>query len=744
MKKLTSIIAAMVLTVAPAAAKKGDPKPLPADPTPRIIEIETANTAMILTVDKDGSLMFDYYGKKIDDPAPFLQKNSYRRVDFCTDPAAYITQGGREQRQASLAVTHCDGDLNTQLRYVSHEVEKAGNRTVTTIQLSDAVKPFDVKLVYEACTGQDVIVVHSEITNRENGDVRLRNYFSANISAQADRYYLTQFGGAWAREMGMQESELTRGIKTISSQKQVRAVQLENPSFMLSLDRPLDENSGNVIAGALAWTGNFDLSFEVDDFDILIMRAGINPYSAEYTLRTGETMVTPDVILTFSDSGAGEASRNLHDWARECGGVYDAEEVCPTLLNSWEGAYFDFDTELLKHMIDDTADMGLEMFVLDDGWFGNEFPRNNTKQGLGDWQVNRAKLPGGIDEIASYAVSKGLKFGIWIEPEMVSPRSELARKHPDWVVGYNTGRELTTTRNQWLLDLSNPDVQDFVFEVFDNTMKMSPHISYIKWDANRHVENAGSAHLDRETQSMFWVKYTQGLYNVYKRIREAYPDVIIQACASGGGRVEYGALKYNDEAWTSDNTDARSRIFIQYGTSHIYPSVVMGSHVSAVPNHQTEGITPLKFRFDVAMSGRLGMELQPKNLSDDEKAFARNAIATYKQLRPTIMYGDLYRLHSPYEKGNYASLMYVEKDKSRAVLFAYCFEYRGRDTVCRLKLTGLDPGRKYRLTEVNVEKKPIFWGEGMTFSGEFLTNEGVNLPLTKRYSSAVFVLEAVE
>ena len=744
MKKFTLLLAMALLSAAPTSAKKAKSEPLTIDPTPRVIEIATDRTSMVLTVDEDGSLMFDYYGKKLDDPTPFLSKKSYRRVDFCTDPMAYITQGGREQRQASLAVTHSDGDLNTKLGYVSHTVDSRGSAVVTTIQLTDSKMPFDVRLVYEAYPSQDVIVAHSEITNRETGNVRLRNYFSANISLTADRYYLTQFGGAWAREMSMFESELTRGIKSISSQKQVRAVQLENPSFMLSLNRPLDENTGEVVAGALAWSGNFDLSFEVDDFDILNIRAGINPYSAEYTLHTGETFITPDVILTYSGEGAGEASRNLHDWARECGGVYDAENACPTLLNSWEGAYFDFDPTVLKHMIDDAADMGLEMFVLDDGWFGNEFPRNSTKQGLGDWQVNLAKLPGGIDEIASYAVSKGLKFGIWIEPEMISPRSELARKHPDWVVGRNTGREMTTTRNQWILDLSNPEVQDFVFGVFDNTMKLSPHISYIKWDANRHVENAGSPYLGADEQSMFWVKYTQGLYNVYKRIREAYPDVIIQACASGGGRVEYGALRYNDEAWTSDNTDARTRVFIQYGTSHIYPSVMMGSHVSTVPNHQTGGITPLKFRFDVAMSGRLGMELQPKHLSDKEKAFARNAIATYKQLRPTIMHGDLYRLHSPYEKGNYASLMYVEKDKSRAVMFTYCFEYRGRDTVCRLKLTGLDPERKYRLREVNVEDKPVFWGEGMVFSGEYLIDEGVNLPLTKRYTSAVFVLEAVE
>ena len=326
---------------------------------------------------------------------------------------------------------------------------------------------------------------------------------------------------------------------------------------------------------------------------------------------------------------------------------------------------------------------------------------------------------------------------------MVNPNSVLAREHPEWVVG-NNGREQTTMRQQWLLDLTNPEVQDFVFGVFDNTMKLSPYISYIKWDANRHVENVGSSYLDAKSQSAFWVKYTEGLYKVYERIRKAYPDVMIQACASGGGRVEYGALKYHDEAWTSDNTDALSRIFIQYGMSHIYPAVAMGSHVSAVPNHQTGAVTPLKFRFDVAMSGRLGMELQPKDLTDAEKDFSRRAIADYKRLRPIIMYGDLYRLRSPYDGKGYASSMYVSKDKGSAVLYTYCFEYQGGYRSCKLKLDGLDPAKRYRLKEINVQTKPIFWGEGKAFGGDYLMNEGVDIPLKKLFQSAVFEIEEVK
>ena len=351
------------------------------------------------------------------------------------------------------------------------------------------------------------------------------------------------------------------------------------------------------------------------------------------------------MIYTFSAEGAGKASRNLHTWARRHY-LYDSSMMCPTLLNNWEGTYFDFNEESLKEIIDNVASMGLEMFVLDDGWFGGkDYPRNGSNQGLGDWQIVEEKLPNGVSAIADYAHSKGLKFGIWIEPEMVSPKSHLAQDHPEWIVG-EKGREITTIRNQWLLDVTKPEVQDFVFGVFDSTMQLAEGIDYIKWDCNRHVENYGSQHLGK-AQSHFWWDYVQGLYSVYRRIREKYPDVIVQSCASGGGRMDYGALHYCNEAWTSDNTEALSRVFIQYGTNLIYPSIACGSHVSAVPNHQTNSVTPLKFRFDIACSERLGMELQPAHMTEEEKAFAREAIASFKEYRDLVFYGDLYRLSSP-------------------------------------------------------------------------------------------------
>lgn len=708
-----------------------------------IINLETQALSMVMTVGKDSVVYFQYFGKKITDTTPFLEKQTYRRADYGTDPHAYLASGGQNYREPALRVTHSDGDLNTELAYLSHQQSDISdeNVTETTIMMKDKKLPLIVKLIIKSYWKENVFTQCVRIKNNEKKNVILHNFYSSYLPVRAKQYYLNSFYGAWAQEMFMEETLLNHGIKTIENKMGVRTTHTENPSFLLALDTSLDENVGNAIGGTLAWSGNYKLNFQIDEFNILNITAGMNPYASEYTLASDEIFNTPEMIYTYSTTGAGGVTRNLHDWARKYN-IYNASTLRPTLLNSWEGAYFSFDEKTIINMIDNAADMGLEMFVLDDGWFGNKYPRNNSQQGLGDWQVSHKKLPNGIAHLADYTVSKGLKFGIWIEPEMVNPKSELAEKHPDWIV-QSKGRAVPTTRNQWLLDLTNPKVQDFVFNVFDNVIKQSGNISYIKWDANRHVASVGSSYLPADKQSHFWIKYTQGLYSVYERIREKYPHIIIQSCSSGGGRIDYGALKYHQEVWTSDNTEPRSRIFIQYGTNMIYPALVTGSHVSATPNHQTGNITPLKFRFDLAMSGRLGMELQPKDLTDNEKSFAKIAIENYKRIRDIVMQGDLYRIISPYEgKGLYA-IMYVSKDKKQAVVFDYCFEYQGRTHHSQLiKLNGLDPTKKYKITELNVDKSN-FWGNHKIFTGQYLINEGINPKMEKIYESTVFSLEKV-
>ncbi|MDD3078738.1 MAG: alpha-galactosidase [Paludibacter sp.] len=712
-------------------------------PAKEIIFTETKDLSLIMTLTKDSTLEFSYFGLKITDPSPFLKKTSYRRVDYGTEKLVYPAAGGRNFKEPALSITHANGDINTDLMYISHKrvTGMSDNVQQTEIVFRDRKLPLYVYMTIRAFWKENVITQSVKIKNDEDTTVVLHNFSSGYLPIKAQKYFLSTFSGAWAKEMTMEETQLTQGMKTIQSRKGVRTTLTENPSFVLSLDKPLSENEGHVIAGALAWSGNYILNFELDEFQILSIQGGMNPYSSEYFLKKGEELITPEMIFTYSSCGAGGASRNLHDWARNYV-IYNARDIRPTLLNSWEGAYFNFNEKKLLKMIDDAHSLGLEMFVLDDGWFGNKYPRNDSNAGLGDWQVNKSKIPSGIEKLTDYALKKKLKFGLWIEPEMVNPQSELAMKHPEWITG-TQGRPFTTIRNQYLLDLTNPEVQNFIFNTIDNILKSSPGISYLKWDANRHAESVGSTYLPEKEQSHFWIKYTQGLYHIYENIREKYPNIIIQSCSSGGGRVDFGIMKYTQEVWVSDNTDPRSRIFIQYGTNMIYPALVSGSHVSASPNHQTNNQTPLKFRFDLAMTGRLGMELQPENMSSEDIKFSKNAILTYKQIRDIIMEGDLYRILSPYNNHGYYALSYISKNKKRAVVFGFCFEFQGRTITPLLQLNGLNPYKNYKITELNTEQ-PTFWGDGLIFSGQYLINEGINPKLQKCYDSIVLLLEEID
>ena len=707
--------------------------------TPAIIDIHTDHTQLILTVDAAGNLRTRHYGARVADPGRFLGMDAQAERPNGAGAMTVPTTGGVFVGSPALHVRYADGTHNTELYYTGHQSRSKDGVTTTEISLKDPVTALQVKLVYEAYGKEDVILAHTEITNGGKKPVELLDYASSAMHFEADRYLLTHTWGGWASEMQVDRELLGHDTKVIESRRGVQATQRNNPSFMLSLGTgEFSETAGEVVAGALAWSGNFRLTFDNDDAGRLHVLAGISPHAAAYPLPSGKTFVTPDMVWTWSGAGAGQASRNLHRWARNWG-VYRGGQVHPTLLNSWEGAYFSFTTETLLRMIDDAAGMGLEMFVLDDGWFAKDYPRNGDNAGLGDWEVNTDKLPEGIDYVASYAHEKGLRFGIWIEPEMVNPQSNLAHNHPEWVVK-SPGRDIYQERNQWVLDLSNPAVQDFVYGIFDGVMQLSKNIDYVKWDCNRVIQSFGSTYLGKE-QDRFFVEYCQGLYNVMRRIRAKYPDVLIQCCSSGGGRVDYGALRWFDEIWTSDNTDGDCRAYIQYATNLIYPPFIMGAHVSAVPNHQSGNVTPLKFRFDMACAGRLGLELQPKNFSARERALAERCIASYYQYRDLVFNGDLYHLSSPYDSDYYA-LMYVSPDKSRAVVYTYCLRYQNREgSQHAFRLEGLDPERSYTVKELNVDRS-CWWGDGKEFSGAFLGTGAFNPDLPQKYSSAVFYLEA--
>lgn len=465
---------------------------------------------------------------------------------------------------------------------------------------------------------------------------------------------------------------------------------------------------------------------------IIVFFAGINEDNSEYHLKKDEVFVTPPLAFTYSNEGMSGVSRHFHRWGRNHR-IAHGNELRKILLNSWEGVYFDVEETGMENMMADIASMGGELFVMDDGWFGVKHPRDNATQGLGDWIVDTRKLPHGIQGLIDAAKSKGIKFGIWIEPEMTNSKSELYEKHPEYVIkpGHRDhvyGRGGT----QLVLDLSNPKVQDLVFEVVDTLMTKYPEIDYIKWDANMSVRSHGSQYLSADNQSHLYIDYHKGFETVLNRIRKAHPDVTIQACASGGGRANWGILPWFDEFWTSDNNDALQRIYMQWGTSYFFPAIAMGSHISASPNHQTFRRIPVKFRADVAMSGRLGLEMQPRDMNDEDKAVCRQAITDYKKIRPIVQFGDIYRLISPYDGKGVASLMYVTPEKDDAVFYWWKTETFMNQQLPRVVMAGLDPDKIYMITELNrIDKEPLSF-EGKTFSGRYLMSNGLEIPLTHK------------
>ena len=568
---------------------------------------------------------------------------------------------------------------------------------------------------------------------------------SAHLPFKSSDAWLSHLYGNWGNEGIVQDEPLTTGMKVIKNRDGVRNAHLSHAEVMISLDGKAHEKNGRVIGAALCWSGNYQLRIDCvkpHEYDFF---AGIDNENADYTLKPQEIFITPELAVTYSTQGIGGASRTFHRWGRDTH-LAHGNQLRDILLNSWEGVYLNVDEGKMKGMIRDIAALGGELFVMDDGWFGNKYKRNEDNAALGDWIVDREKLPNGIAPLLEEAKRNNIKFGIWIEPECVNTTSELFEKHPDWII-CPEGRtpEYGRGGTQLILDLSNPDVQNFVFGVVDNLKTEFPQLSYIKWDMNTPLSSFGSYYLSDKEQSHLYIAYHKGLRNVLERIRSKYPDLVMQDCASGGGRVNYGLLPYFDEYWTSDNTDALQRIYMQWGNSYFFPAIAMGSHVSASPNHQTGRSIPLKFRFDVAMSARLGMEMQPKDMSESERTFSRKAIETYKQIRPLVQFGDLYRLISPYSDQGVSSLMYCSEDKSEAVFFAYKLKHFVAQPIPTFRMDGLNPDANYRITELNAaENSKSILAEGKTFSGKFLMGQGVEIPMWKEeYASRVLKIEQV-
>ena len=708
------------------------------------IPISTTNSVILMQTDSNNRLRTIYFGKPFENESEYAGVSANYNYDESNAGiynSSYTPAGTWNLSEPAIQVKHADGNPSLELKYVSHKKEIIDNNTsVTRILLKDPVYPFEVTLFYKVWTKENIIEQWTEIKHKEKKVVLLQKYASANLYFAGKDFYLTSFQGEYLKEMQPIETKLNQGIRTIDSKLGTRAMLLQTPNFMVSFGKPASENEGSVMLGQLAWSSNFKLDFEIDSHKNLRLIAGINPFASEYSLEPNKTFKTPSLIYALSNNGTGEASRNLHDWARKYR-LLDGQGERLTLLNNWEATYFDFDENKIISLFKDAKDLGVDMFLLDDGWFGNKYPRNNDDAGLGDWQENKKKLPSGLGYLVKEAQKEGVKFGIWIEPEMVNPKSELYEKHPDWVIKQPQRPEIYY-RNQMVLDMSNPEVQDFVFGIVDNLFVKNPELAFIKWDCNAVIYNAYSAYLNKKglPQSNLYVDYTEGLYKVLQRIRAKYPKVPMMLCSGGGGRGDYELLKYFTEFWPTDDTEPLERIFVQWDYSYFFPSI-------ATDNHVTDwGKQPLKFRVDVASMGKLGFDIVASKLNVEDKLFCKQAITNYNTFKDIVWHGTMYRLVNPHEN-DIAALMYVNPDKSKAIVFNYLVNNRFNITATKgpVVLNGLNPKKKYTLKEINMypgETSSI--ASDKVYTGDFLMKAGINPNVSLKRTSVVLEINEVK
>jgi len=676
------------------------------------ITVKTDHTVLAFQVGKDQKLYQTYLGERLNHEVEYAKLQ--------TEHEAYVPSGMDNLFQPAITVNHADDNPSLKLVYDHSETSRVDDNVIaTTITLKDPEYPIQVTLHFKAYKKEDIIETWTKIEHHKKNPVVLSNFASSMLHFDANQYWLTQFHGDWAEEVKMEQTRLTSGLKMLSSKLGTRADMYQSPFFFLSLNKPADDHNGELIAGTLAWTGNFRFTFDVDEQNSLRVISGMNPFKSAYHLQPDKVFKTPKFIFTYSQRGKGQASRNFQQWGRNYG-VMDGNKPRMTLLNNWESTYFDFNEQKLVNLFYDAKKLGVDLFLLDDGWFGNKYPRNNDHAGLGDWQANKKKLPHGIGYLVKEADKRDLKFGIWLEPEMVNPKSELYEQHPDWIIKLPNRKE-DYYRNQLVLDLTNPEVQDFVYNTVDGLLTKYPGIDYIKWDCNRMMTNEYSPYL-KDKQSHLYIDYVKSLYSVLERLRKKHPHFPIMLCSGGGGRTDYGALQYFTSFWPSDDTDGFERVFIQWGYSYFFPTVTLSSHVTSWGNES------LKFRTDVAMMGKLGYDIRVNEMNEKELNFSQQSVKTYKRLSPVIWKGDIYRLVSPY-KEHRAVLMYVNDTKDKAVLYNYNLHTRFGESFNRVQLQGLDPDKQYTIKEINLYPgtKSNVSANGKTYSGDYLMKVGIHV-----------------
>ncbi|AEM79275.1 alpha-galactosidase [Thermoanaerobacter wiegelii] len=705
------------------------------DEKTKTFHLVAKDTSYVVYVSTYGRLFHVYFGKRIKDESTIHLSSEVEKVyvavveqrrnfSFEVMPQEYPAYGNTDFRSPAYQIQLENGSTISDLRYLSHKiykgkpkleglpatyVENEDEADTLEIELYDKVANLKVNLIYTAFRDYDVITRSVRFENMGKEDIKLLRALSMNVDFSDDKFDMLQLSGAWARERHVIRRPLTLGVQSIESRRGASSHQ-QNP-FIALLRKDADEWHGDVYGFSLVYSGNFLAQVEVDQYKMARVSMGINPFDFSWLLKPGETFQTPEVVMVYSDSGLNKMSNTYHKLYRNRlmrSKFKDKER--PILINNWEATYFDFTEEKLKELAKEAKDLGIELFVLDDGWFGK---RNSDNSSLGDWFVNKEKIPSGLDGLAKGINSLGLKFGLWMEPEMVSPDSDLYREHPDWCI-HVPNRPRSESRNQLVLDLSRKDVQDYIIKVVSDILE-SANISYVKWDMNRNMTEIGSALLPPERQRETAHRYILGLYRILEEITTRFPDVLFESCAGGGGRFDPGMLYYMPQTWTSDDTDAIERLKIQYGTSIVYPLISMGSHISAVPNHQVNRITPLKIRAHVAMSANFGFELDLAKLSSEEKEEIKKYVEKYKEIRKLVQFGDFYRLLSPFE-GNETAWLIVSEDKREFLLYYFRVLGGANEPIKRLYLKGIKPDFNYVLEDDN----SVYCGDELMYAGIIL------------------------
>ncbi|MGU8318290.1 alpha-galactosidase [Clostridium perfringens] len=703
----------------------------------KTFHLRTKNTSYVLKVMETGHLSHLYWGRKLkaDNLEYFFRRRGFGSFVADTDnisgfqleliPQECPTFGATDLRSPSLEFQYEDGTSATDLRYKSHRIYEGKQRlsglpavyveseeeaTSLEITLVDSLKNLEVILTYNVFENFDAITRSLKIVNNSDEKINIERVLSANVDFTNDEFDFIQLSGSWGRERHILRNPLRSGSQAIESRRGASS-HAQNP-FMTLCSKDANEEYGDVYGFSLVYSGNFLANVEVDMYRNARAQIGINPFDFKWLLESKEEFQAPEVVLVYSSKGLNGMSQIYHNLYRKrlCRGNY-RDKVRPILINNWEATYFDFNEVKIKEIAKEASKLGIELFVLDDGWFGN---RNDDKSSLGDWFVNEGKLKGGLSKLAKDINNMGLEFGLWFEPEMISPISKLYEKHPNWCI-HIPGRTRSQARSQLILDLSRKEVCYYIIESISKILE-SANISYVKWDMNRNMTEVGSLGLTSERQRETAHRYILGLYRVMEEITSRFPNVLFESCSGGGGRFDPAMLYYMPQTWTSDDTDAIERLKIQFGTSMVYPPISMGCHVSAVPNHQANRTTPLETRGVSAMAGNFGYELDITKLSEKEKEELKEQISLYKEIRGTVQFGTLYRLKSPFNS-NEVAWMIISEDKNEVVV-SYVRQWAlVNESFSNLKLTALDKDSEYEII-----------GEDIVLSGDELMYIGLNIP----------------